>query len=84
MLLAATSTLALGVNVAVQVVPPSVLARVLSVPLGAVTSALLKSWTASLKVMVSWALCPAVRLVIAAPWASWRVTTAEGALVSTL
>jgi hypothetical protein len=45
--------LAVGVNVAVQVMPPSLLLTALRVPLAMVRSALVKPVTASLKVMVT-------------------------------
>ncbi|MNZ58204.1 hypothetical protein D3C78_762090 [compost metagenome] len=45
--------LALGVKVAVQVMPPSLLLTALSVPLAMVRSALVKPLTASLNVMVT-------------------------------
>ena len=45
--------LAVGVNVAVQVIPPSLLLTVLRVPLAMVRSALVKPLTASLNVMVT-------------------------------
>ena len=45
--------LAVGVKVAVQVMPPSLLLTALSVPLATVRSALVKPVTASLKVMVT-------------------------------
>jgi hypothetical protein len=45
--------LAVGVKVAVQVMPPSLLLTALSVPLAMVRSALVKPVTASLKVMVT-------------------------------
>ncbi len=46
-------TLAVGVKVAVQVMPPSLLLTALRVPLARVRSALVKPLTASLKVMVT-------------------------------
>ncbi|MWV13176.1 hypothetical protein F3I62_13800, partial [Pseudomonas sp. R-28-1W-6] len=46
-------TSALGVRVAVQVMPPSLLLTALRLPLVTVRSALLKPLTASLKVMVT-------------------------------
>ena len=46
-------TLAVGVKVAVQVMPPSLLLTALNVPLAIVRSALVKPLTASLKVMVT-------------------------------
>ncbi|MNU68441.1 hypothetical protein D3C71_578070 [compost metagenome] len=45
--------LAVGVNVAVQVMPPSLLLTAVSVPLAMVRSALENPLTASLKVMVT-------------------------------
>ena len=45
--------LALGVNVPVQVIPPSLLVTALNVPLAIVRSALVKPVTASLKVNVT-------------------------------
>ena len=82
-LLAACTPL-VGVKVPAQVLPPSVLVRVLKVPLGAVTSALLKSLTASLKVMVTLALWPVVRLLMSAPCPSFRLSRAVGARVSSV
>ncbi|MNR45243.1 hypothetical protein D3C85_1640680 [compost metagenome] len=51
-----------GVNVAVQVMPPSLLLTALNVPLGTLRSALVKPLTASLKVMVTWVVSPALRV----------------------
>ena len=53
MTLAGWLTPALAVRVAVQVIPPSLLVRALSVALAMVRSALSKPVTASLKVMVT-------------------------------
>ena len=50
-----------GVRVAVQVVPPSLLLNALSVPLLTVKSALVRPLTASLKVMVTSEVSPAVK-----------------------
>ena len=58
-------TLALGVNVAVQVMPPSLLLTALSVPLAMVRSALVKPVTASLNVMVTSEVSPIRRLLSA-------------------
>ena len=52
--------LAVGVKVAVQVMPPSLLVTVLSVPPLTLRSALVKSFTASLKVMVTVVVSPAL------------------------
>ncbi|MNZ58209.1 hypothetical protein D3C78_762110 [compost metagenome] len=49
-----------GVNVAVQVMPPSLLLTALNVPLAMVRSALVKPLTASLKVMVTSEVSPAL------------------------
>ncbi|MNS10891.1 hypothetical protein D3C72_424150 [compost metagenome] len=51
--LVASLMLLVGVKVAVQVMPPSALDTLLSVPLAIVRSALVKPDTASLKVMVT-------------------------------
>ena len=58
-------TLAEGVKVAVQVMPPSLLLTALSVPLAMVRSALVKPLTASLNVMVTSEVSPAVSAVSA-------------------
>ena len=50
--------LAVGVNVAVQVMPPSLLLTAVKVPLAIVRSALVKPLTASLKVMVTSEVSP--------------------------
>ncbi len=50
--------LALGVKVAVQVMPPSLLLTAVSVPLAMVRSALVKPLTASLNVMVTSEVSP--------------------------
>ena len=50
--------LALGVRVAVQVMPPSPVVRVERLPFGAVTSAVVKPVTASAKVKVTVAVSP--------------------------
>ena len=55
--------LALGVSVAVQVIPPSLLLRLDSVPLGAFRSAVVKPVTASVKVNVTVAVSPMRRAV---------------------
>ena len=57
--------LAVGVKVAVQVVPPSLLLTALNVPLATVRSALVKPVTASLKVMVTWLVSPTLSAVSA-------------------
>ncbi|MOA57021.1 hypothetical protein D3C78_1811180 [compost metagenome] len=54
--------LAVGVKVAVQVTPPSLLLTALNVPLGTLRSALVKPLTASLKVMVTCVVSPALRV----------------------
>ncbi len=58
MTLLAAVVLASGVSVAVQVMPPSLLESLLSVPLGTVTSAVVKPVTASVKVNVTVAASP--------------------------
>ena len=57
--------LLVGVSVAVQVMPPSLLLRPLRVPLATVRSAVVKPLTASLKVMVTSEVSPAARLLSA-------------------
>ena len=57
--------LALGVKLAVQVVPPSAVLSAASVPLAIVRSALLRPVTASLNVMVTKLVSPACRAVSA-------------------
>ncbi len=57
--------LAFGVNVAVQVMPPSALLTLVSVPLAMVRSALVKPLTASLNVMVTSEVSPIFRAVSA-------------------
>ncbi|MDT4805813.1 hypothetical protein FQZ97_386290 [compost metagenome] len=59
MRLLASSTLAVGVKVAVQVMPPSLLERPLSTPLATVKSAVVRPLTVSLKVMVTSEVSPA-------------------------
>ena len=59
------SRLAVGVKVAVQVMPPSLLLTVLKVPPLTLRSALVKSFTASLKMMVTSEVSPTARLVSA-------------------
>ena len=54
---------ALGVSVAVQVMPPFVLLRLESTALGAFKSAMVKPVTASVKVKVSVAVSPTRRAV---------------------
>ena len=54
-----------GVKVAVQVIPPSLLLTLLSVPLAMARSLLSKPLTASLKVMVTSEVSPTARLVSA-------------------
>ena len=56
--------LADGVNVATQLRPSALAVKVLSVPLAAETSALLKPLTRSLKVMVTVAVSPALMAVL--------------------
>ncbi len=63
--LLASVMLLVGVKVAVQVIPPSLLLTAVSVPLAIVRSALLKPVTASLKVMVTSDVSPMVRLLSA-------------------
>ena len=53
-----------AVRVAVQVMPPSLLLTALRVPLATVRSALVKLFTASLKVMVTSEVPPEFRLVV--------------------
>ena len=55
--------LAVGVNVAVQVIPPSLLLTAVSVPLAMVRSALVKPVTASEKVMVTRLVSPMLNVV---------------------
>ena len=74
-LLAASVSVA-GVKVAVQIRPSVLAVNVLRAPLGAVMSALLKSLTFSLKVMVTVALSPALSAL------SLRAMLAVGALRS--
>ncbi|MNE84184.1 hypothetical protein D3C80_1810590 [compost metagenome] len=50
-----------GVNVAVQVLPPSLVVRLVSSPLVTLRSDRSKSVTASLKVKVTWVVSPTVR-----------------------
>ncbi len=80
--LVASSTLAAAVKVASQVLPPSLLDKGLRLPLSTLTSALLKSLTASLKLIVTVALWPAVKLLTGVPLASLRVRVALGSWVS--
>jgi hypothetical protein len=54
---------AVGVKVAVQVMPSSVVARVPREPFATLTSSLLKSATASLKMMVTVAVSPILSAV---------------------
>ena len=61
--LLASVMLALGVKVAVQVVPPSALLTLLNVPLAIVRSSLVRPVTASLKVMVTCEVSPIFRSV---------------------
>ena len=74
-LLAAVMPL-VGVKVAVQVIPPSLLLTALSVPLETVRSLLVKPLTASLKVMVTVAVSPAFSAL------SFSVMVAVGNAVS--
>ncbi len=62
--LVASATPEVGVKVPTQVLPPSVLLRGLKVPLSTVTSLLSKPVTFSLKVMVSWAVSEASRVLL--------------------
>ena len=57
--------LAVGVKLAIQVQPPSIAVTADSVPLAIVKSALVKSLTTSLKVIVTAELSPAVSAVSA-------------------
>ena len=69
MTLLAAVVLALGVSVAVQVIPPSLLLRLESEALGALRSAVVKPVTASVKVNVTVAVSPmrsAVSLIVMA------------------
>ena len=68
--------LAAGVRVAVQVIPPSDELRPLKAPLPTVKSAPVRPVTASLKVMVTAEVSPAVRVV------SLTVIDADGRRVS--
>ena len=63
--LVASLTPTFGVNVAVQVMPPSLLLTAVRVPLAITMSALLKPVTASLKVKVTSVVSPAVRVLSA-------------------
>ncbi len=76
MTLLALVMLLVGVKVAVQVLPPSLLATALRVPLVTVRSALVKPLTTSLKVMVTVAVSPTFRAV------SLRLMVAVGGTVS--
>ncbi|MNV72648.1 hypothetical protein D3C71_1657540 [compost metagenome] len=70
--------LAVGVRVAVQVLPPSLLLRALKVPLATVRSLLVKPLTASEKVIVTWLVWPipssvlATTMVAVGAWVSIR------------
>ena len=64
MWLLALTIAAVGVKVAIQVTPPSLVLTVLRVPLDTVRSALVKPGTASLKVMVTGEVWPIPRLVL--------------------
>ena len=77
MWLLALTILAVGVKVAVQVVPPSLLLTALRVPLDTIRSALVNPVTASLKVMVTSEVWPMPRLLLA------NTTVAVGRTVST-
>ena len=59
--LVASVTAAVGVKVAVQVMPPSLLLTALRLPLATVRSALVNPVTASLKVMVTEEVSPAAK-----------------------
>ncbi len=61
----ASLVLALGVNVPVQVIPPSPLLNPVTVPLATVRSAVVKPVTASLKVMVTREVSPTLSAVSA-------------------
>ena len=69
--------LVVGVKVAVQVMPPSAVLTVLRAPLATVRSLLLKPVTASLKVMVTVEVSPAISAL------SDRLMLAVGRCVST-
>ena len=71
-----SSTVELGVKVAVQVMPPSVLTGVPSVPFSTTKSPAVRPVTASLKVMV------AVAVSLAASTVSLSVMVAVGGVVS--
>ncbi len=68
---------ALGVNVAVQVMPPSALLTAVREPLAMVRSALVKPLTASLKVMVTSEVSPIFKVLCV------NTTVAVGRTVST-
>ena len=76
MTLLASAVPAVGVKLPTQVLPPSVVARVLRVPFSTATSVLPKPVTFSLKTMVTCALSPAVSalslsvIVAVGPWVS--------------
>ncbi len=76
MRLLASLTLLLGVRIAVQVIPPSALARPLRLPLATLRSARVRPLTASLKVMVTVAVSPIFKAV------SLMLIVAVGAMVS--
>ncbi|MOA02891.1 hypothetical protein D3C78_1223670 [compost metagenome] len=63
--LVASVMLVVGVKVAVQVMPPSLLLTALNLPLAMVRSALVKPVIASLKVMVTSEVSPIRRLLSA-------------------
>ncbi|MNF88145.1 hypothetical protein D3C84_706320 [compost metagenome] len=60
-----SSTLAVGIRVAVQVIPPSPLLRLLRTPLATVKSPMARPLTASLKVIVTVLVSPAASAVSA-------------------
>ena len=63
MTLVGAVVVALGVRVAVQVMPPLAVLRLLSAPLGVARSARVKPVTASMKVKVTVAVSPIFRAV---------------------
>ena len=76
--LMAAVVLALGVSVAVQVVPPSTLARLDKTAFGAVTSDVVKPVIASVKVKVTVAVSPifnAVSLIVIADASAGRTVS---------
>ena len=86
MTLLALVRLLVGVKVAVQVLPPSLLDTALKVPLATVRSALVKPVTTSLKVIVTVAVSPTLRavslsvMVAVGGTVSWMATDTDAAL----